>query len=494
MKKRLSLILAALLVCLPTLAACGGDEGGQGGAVTTTDAGSSASAETTVAETSLLDTLPKENYDDYKFHILGTSRDWAVCNMTAEEMTGETINDAIYKRQLAIEERLQIQLVEDLGGNVSARLGNAVMSQSHEYDLYNIATGEALSAYQKSYVVDQTQIDTMNLDNPWWAQSFNDTVNIGDKRYITFGQSNLVYYNGFYVLGFNKQMITDLGLENPHDLVKAGTWTWDKMYEMMQSAATDLNGDGTYALGEDTVGFTGHVNHMRNLMLSSGETITQTDADGNPTYTGLSERYINSFEKFMNNFIDNPIAAVTGCSPSRYTGYTASAGVKNYLDVFNRGYSLFTSTGTYELIALRESSMEYGLVIMPKYDENQQNYVAPVYSAVDGMCIPSTTTDLDRAGVIMETLGALSYNNVVDALISNVLHYKCANSETDIEMINLVFENGAVDVALANNFGSCANVINSLHTYYNHSVVSAFATMTKKMEADIAAAIEDPQA
>lgn len=488
-KKHLSLFLATLLFCLPVLSACGDGDKDDEKDNSSTTVGNGVET-TTAPETSLLDTLPREDYGNYEFHILATMHDWAVCNMTAEEMTGEVINDAIFKRQLAVEDRLKIKLVEEIGGGVANRLNNAVMAQTHEYDLCNIATSEALNAYQKGYVVDQNEIETMNLDNPWWEKDLNDTLNMGGVQYITFGQSNLVYYNSFYIIAFNKQMITDLGLENPHDLVKSGDWTWDKMYEMMQAAANDLNGDGTYTIGEDTIGFTGHVNHMRNLLLSSGETITQTDADGNPTYNGLTERYINGYEKFMQYFIESPIAAVTGCSPNHFTGFTATAGVKSYVDAFNRGYSLFSATGTYEVMALRESNMEYGLVIMPKYDKDQLDYVAPVYSAADGMVIPSTTPDLDRVGVIMETLGALSYNNVLDALVSNVLHYKCANSETDIEMIDLIFEKGAIDVALANNFGSCANVLNSLQTYYNHSVVSSFATISKKITSDIETAVE----
>ena len=252
MKKRLSLILAALMACMPILSACGDAKQPDGTADTTA---APVGNETTAApETTLLDTLPKENFDDYAFRIITTSRTWAHTSMTAEEITGETLNDITFKRQMALEERLGITLSETQSGSVTTALGNAVMAQSHEYDLCLMATADALTNYKKGYIVDQAKMDSLNLENPWWAKSVNDTINIGDKRYITFGEHNLVYYSGFYVYAFNKQMITDRGLESPYDLVKSGKWTWDKMYEMMQAAATDLNGDGTYAVGEDTLG------------------------------------------------------------------------------------------------------------------------------------------------------------------------------------------------------------------------------------------------
>lgn len=496
MKKHLSLFLAALLCLLPIMTACSGD--GEGKETTAAPSTASPDAVTTEAPvTKPVDALPTADYEGYQFNILSNSHNWAIVEMTAEEITGETLNDIIYKRQLATEERLKIKLSEQIVGDALAPLTNAVLAQTHEYDLVNIATGQALTAYQKGYTVDQTDIETLNLDNPWWAKSVNDSLNIGDKRYITFGESNLVYYSAFYVYAFNKQMITDLNLENPYDLVKSGKWTWDKMYEMMQAASVDLNSDGTYDVKEDTLGFTGHVNHLRNLMLSSGETITQTDSDGLPSYSGLTERYIDGYEKFMNYFVDNPIVAIAGCNPSRYAGWTPGVSgntLNNYEVVFNEGRSLFQCTATYQVRSVRDSEMEYGLVIPPKYDENQLDYVAPVYSAIDGMVIPSTTPDFNRAGLVVETMGALSYNSLVKELITNVLHYKCANNPVDIEMLDLIFAKGQIDVALANNFGTCANILNSLHTYYNHSLLTSFKTIEKRMEADIKAAIEDPQA
>lgn len=479
MKRSVCLLLCILSVMLPLITSCADDNKKK------TDTTTSP-----VSQNDPLDKIPKKDYEGYEFKSISTAHNWAVVDMTAEELTGDIINNELYYRKDAIENRLNIVLSEDKTGNAETQLRKAALTQEHLFDLYILPTSSALTLYKDGSIVDQTKIDTMDLNNPWWAKSFNDTVNIGSKRYISFGQASLVYYSSFYIYAFNKQMITNYDLENPYDLIDSGKWTWDKMNEMMLKVATDYNADGKYDVSQDVLGLTGHVNHSRNLMLSSGATITDLDADGLPVYNGISEKYADVFEKYMKYFIDNPIVAISGCSPSRFAGYTKKSSLMDYEDVFSNGKALFLSTTPYVVRTLREGDIEYGIALIPKYDEQQTNYISPVYSATDGLVIPSTTPDLDRAGIIVETLGALS-TKLNKEFMENVLHYRAANNPTDIRMINLTFENGAVDIALANNFGTCASILNSLHTYYNHSLVTMMKAVENKMNLDIQEAIKD---
>jgi hypothetical protein len=285
-------------------------------------------------------------------------------------------------------------------------------------------------------------------------------------------------------------MISRYGLDNPYDLVKNNEWTWEKMYQMMQAVATDNNGDGIYSPGTDILGLVGHVNHSRNLILSSGQTITQSNAEGLPEYIGLSEKYIDAFKKFTEYFITSPIAAISGRSPDPYANYTAINSISNFLSAFNEGRALFLTTASNEINACRESTTEYGIIVVPKYEASQEKYITPVYSATDGFVIPSSAKEPGRNAIVLETLGALSYNNIVDKHIKTVLHYKCANDPVAIEMIDLAYASGAVDTAMANNFGTCVNILNSLNIYGKAEITSTFAVIEKKIKSDITAACE----
>ena len=435
--------------------------------------------------------LAIEDFGQYVFNIITPSRTWAITNMTATDLTADTIQDAIYERQVAIEERLSIKLEEIIStDDITTKLmSTAMQSGEDSYDLALVQTYNALKMYNQNYVYDQTELDSIDLTNPWWEQSFNQDVNIGDKRYISFGNANLIYYSSFYIFCFNKSMIEDHGMESPYDLVANGKWTYDKVYEMMQTAAVDNGADGIYTPGEDTLGLTGHINHSRNLILSSGTSITTRDNDGFPVYNGLSDKFISAFTKFTEFFINSPYCAIAGKSPSPYTGYSSTGGVANYIQVFIDGQSLFLTTGTNEVTTLRNTETEYGIVVVPKYEEAQENYITPVYSATEGFVIPMNAPDPERTALILETLGALSYNNLVDKHIGTVLHYKVANDPTAIENINMAYASGAIDNAMANNFGTCTNILNNLNVYGSVNVASTFKAIEKKLISDIEDAV-----
>ena len=435
--------------------------------------------------------LAVEDFGNYVFNILTPSRTWAIVNMTATDITGDTIQDTIYERQITIEERLKIKLQETIStSDVTQKLMEMAMQSGEDaYDLGLVQTYNALKMYNQNYVYDQTELDSIDLSNPWWEQSFNKDVNIGDKRYITFGNANLIYYSSFYIFCFNKSMIENHGMENPYDLVSSNKWTYDKVYEMMKTASVDNGADGVYTPGEDTLGLTGHINHSRNLILSSGTSITTRDQDGFPVYNGLSDKFISAFTKFTEYFITSPYCAITGATPNRYTGYSSTGGVANYIQVFLDGQSLFLTTGTNEVTTLRNTETEYGIVVVPKYEEAQANYVTPVYSATEGFVIPMNAPDPERTALILETLGALSYNNLVDKHIGTVLHYKVANDPTAIENINMAYASGAIDNAMANNFGTCTNILNNLNVYGSTNVASTFKAIEKKLISDIEDAV-----
>ena len=137
----------------------------------TNDTTTSATGEQTVPEETSYDPLadiPVEDFNNYTFSILTPSRTWAIVNMTASDITGDTIQDTIYQRQIDIEERLRIRLEETITTNdISQRLMElAIASGDDSYDLALLQTYNALNLYKKNYIYDQTQLDRLDLSNP----------------------------------------------------------------------------------------------------------------------------------------------------------------------------------------------------------------------------------------------------------------------------------------------------------------------------------------
>lgn len=52
-----------------------------------------------------------QTFDGYTVNILGRNVDWVAIYFRADELTGELVNDAVYKRNLQVENDLAVSLV-----------------------------------------------------------------------------------------------------------------------------------------------------------------------------------------------------------------------------------------------------------------------------------------------------------------------------------------------------------------------------------------------
>ena len=138
MKKQriLSIILAALM----TATACGTTAQPNGGGDNTTSQGNT--GDTTAGETGRADAkdnLPEKNYNGAEFTILYRN-EWAY-EFVAEEENGDIINDAILRRNRAVEDRFNVTLnLYGVQGTYDAAefrdaVNNSVLAGDSEYDL-----------------------------------------------------------------------------------------------------------------------------------------------------------------------------------------------------------------------------------------------------------------------------------------------------------------------------------------------------------------------
>ncbi len=456
MKKLLILVLA-LLMTVGLLSGCTGT--GEG----SENEGTVSAGENT--EPDYFSRVPIVDLQKEDFTILINGHSWAIVDMCAEEFNSDIINDAIYARMIQCNERLNVNIKQEIQfeKNLKSIAEPSILSGDCPYKILITSPKIAISMYNDSTAADQNTITTIDFTNPWWENTIINDINVAGKKYITYNESNLVVYCSSYLYAFNQKMVEDNKLDNPYDMVKNNTWTWENVYKMMADISTDVNGDGisTPAAGE-IVGMTSHVNHCVNLILSSGATFCQKDGNGNPTFgSSVDERYSEAYRQFVERFVDNSYTAVASTIPDDFAGYTPDASGFTNFSYFKEGKALFMTTTTYEVSLLRSSEVVYGIVVPPKMDSNQQNYITPVYSGTDGFIIPNgfSKETYDNIGIVMETLGVYSYKNLVDIHIGTVLHYRVALDPTAIEMINLAYDSKRIDIALANNFGSCTDII-----------------------------------
>ncbi|MBO5257138.1 MAG: acid shock protein, partial [Clostridia bacterium] len=223
MKKTLSLILAMLML-LSAFTAC--SEGGTAAEDTTaavsdtvdstSDAPAAEDTEAEPAETTREDV--KDGLGDYNFN--GTSfraaqPESSSYEFYAEELTGESTNDAVYNRNLRVEERFNAEIETINFANTTAVLtevNNLVASGS---DAFEVATHVAYKAYTpigNGAYRNWYDVPTVDFTRPWWNNLANTQNTINGILYTATGDINITSLLNTYAMFFNMEVAANFGI------------------------------------------------------------------------------------------------------------------------------------------------------------------------------------------------------------------------------------------------------------------------------------------
>ena len=284
MKKQALTLLLALLMVLPMFTACSenaADKEETTANETTANVTPSADEETVAAEeeeAEILPDIPALDFEGRTFTFLTSGigdtngEDWETFDVWVEELNGDVINDAVMERNLFINETYNVQIAEykttgttlsEIQTEVKAGSGAFDAAMTHFENGANLAAGGNLhNLYDMPYI---------NLEQPWWDQRGVQDMNLMGGVFLATGDITIVDNDATWVLMFGKQYAEDLQLENLYDLVREDRWTYDKFYDMMSQASSDMNGDGALKWKDDKFGFITSDYSSRALMYASGE-------------------------------------------------------------------------------------------------------------------------------------------------------------------------------------------------------------------------------
>ena len=399
MKKR---IITALLLCA-MLVGCGAETTDK---ETTGTADTAVDAAETVQETEIWDNVPAGSYDGYGFRFLTTEENWGYYRMDVEEQTGEVLDDAVFARNLAVEDRLGIVITETglHYSKVMDEVKATVLASEDAYDAMTLMAFNLMTTAQQKMLLDTAALSAIRTDMPWWNGNAIRDMAIGPREYMMIGDINLMFYESYYAIFFNKAVAEKFQIPDPYMTVDEGKWTYDVYYSTAQAASTDVNGDGEWTADADTYGVAMHSNAGQSMILALGQSPLSRDADGYPVYDGLSEAFIDAYGKIMTLYTDGAVTVKNG-----------TAGVEKvdggYQGVFKTDRALYMMEVLGTLPELRDMESEFGIVVLPKADEGAE-YVSPVYHGAIGLCVPVTVSDADRTGVVLENLAAESNRTV----------------------------------------------------------------------------------
>ncbi|MCL2814587.1 MAG: hypothetical protein FWD23_08305 [Oscillospiraceae bacterium] len=427
-------------------------------------------------ETALYDEVPELDFGGYEYRVVVGTYNLRNETLYPEADIGEVLNDAIYARNKSIENRFNIKFnaaVIDLF-QLLATLRKNTKAGTDAYDMYMQIDREAHQAAGENMLYPIDQLPYIDLTRLYWSPVTNKQLTIGGKLYWAFSDDMLSSLEATVVTFFNKKQIQDLGLEDPYALVRAGTWTHDKLFEMAKSAARDIDGDGKMTEADNWGILSEHYYIAQSFWVSAGVCLIEKDKDdipyfavpGNQRFFDIADRAITGL-----NSKDGVFMETIGANLPSHSG---DSSVARKIAFFKNGQCLFSVGAIPETIDLRDMSDDFGIIPFPKFTADQESY----YSSVCGgfpFIIPNLNSNIEVAGAVMEAMACSARNKIIPAYYEMALKNKYSRDGDTAEMLDLIYNSRVYDLG--------ATIWPESGTDYTYAFVKSsntFASLTEK--------------
>ncbi len=455
----LSALLASLML-VGTLASCAEtrepEETTSETQATTADGTSDGNGvESETEEVKLEDDIPEgTTFENEEIIILSRYREgWTSGEIAVAELNDDLINDTVYERNKAVEERLKVKInsIEEDNHDPFVTMGRvttAVTAGTHEYDLVACACYVSINQSLEGTFMDLRQTEYLDLDKPWWAQGFNDAAEYQGTQYVATGSALLSMYRFAFVTVFNKAIFEDNSIPYLYDDVQNQKWTLDRQIELVPIFHRD-NGNGEQDLDGDVYGLaTNDYISVDPYWSACDVDILGRDEDGSYELIFETSKLFDVAEKTIKLFYDS------GNAVYNHKHYGLDDEQEDIRDMFANDGAAMATLRILELEnnAMRDMKSEYGVIPMPKYDEAQEDYKTFLHDQVTVYSIPSSIAAedgrVDMVGALMEAMASNSHYTLRPAYYETTLRTKIAQDPESAEMMDLIINNVYIDAGI----------------------------------------------
>ena len=432
----------------------------------------SETVEVTETTTEISHNLPNLDFggEDVNFLVVDHSMDFYTSKeIYASEQNGELFNDAVYARNLIVEELLNVKIKQTASTSASSAANKSLTAGDTEYDVVMPYMNDTITLAQSGLLLDLNTMNHIDLDQPWWDHRANENLMINNKIFITTGDISILDNECTMVMFFNKEMIADYSLENPYELVTANKWTIDKMFEIGAAVAEDINGDGIMN-NEDKWGLSVAGNAPHSMYFGSGERLSTT-INGELQLVMDNPKGVNVLEKIFTH-IENP---------NILTNRTGSTDYNLVNTMFNESRVMMVTFALVDINGLRDAEFEFGILPYPLYDESQDSYNNFISTGlVSSTSVPYNCMNPDKVSAVLEAMGFYSVDTLTVAYYDKALKLRYARDDESGDMLDIIFNTRVYDMAYISNWGGIGTLIESMYSSKNNNFASEYAKIEEK--------------
>lgn len=435
-KKAMTGGFAFLLVWAMLLVGCGKKE-------PTVTPGTKEEESQSLPEEDLYAELPQGSFDNQDFVILNNISDYAITTMVTDDLS-TPINSAIYSRNEYVKQELEIELkVKELpyaeNKELMERLVVSDLGGENEYDIcYNESWAQAILAQRGVYKSVNTYAEYLNLEKPWWYSTAMEELSVFNNLFYVVGDMQLMWYESIWCLAFNTDVLEGYGIASPYEDVENNTWTFERMHEISSQTHVDGASPNHY-------GVASHIAFASAMLSAAGIRICQQDEVDGLVLSELGVHFSDVYDAILQDFFTDNGNDMENYIRTSYDSESYTSGkfaTKDTQWVFEEGRATFLGGTIGDMrLYVAGKPIPYGIVPLPKYTSDQQQYISYVYEGGALCGIPNNLGSeerLRRVCTVMEWLCAISYRTVKPEYYSVILQGKIANDPTASRMLDIV--------------------------------------------------------
>jgi hypothetical protein len=413
-------------------------------------------------------------------------------DVRTEAMNGDLINDAVYNRNIEVEERFNVTIKDREDTNIAVTIKNSILGGAVDYHVSWVIITDHCNLAQQNMFLDLNKIPNINLNKTYWDSNVVRDFTVDGKLYGIMGDISTSVSVFTHLFGMNKVVAetNNIDVNDIYTMVRNGSWTLDNLYSVIKNLYLDLDGDGVrnyadqYGLGVSPA--------IANAAFSaSGEKWVMKDSDGDFVLSVPTDRITSVYEKIQ-TIIGDTNATLATWNIGKVTGEMLRDSTYEYVyyDKFMNNTVLFTDIDVGIVMDYRKlMEYDFGVVPLPKYEETQPIYSVYAYPFYPMLSVPSLYAGngetLDFIGTVTEGLASASYKILTPEFYDTAFATKYTRDEDSIEMLDIILRSRIYDLMNIYNFGGIDSNISSQIQKSSLNLTSLYDSNEAKASGDI---------
>ena len=487
-KKLLSLILAGLMLA-GSMLSCSDSESGKKTETQPTQGGSQAAEETAIT---YLDEIPDTaKFDGQEIRYVA-ARDVSSIYVDLEDEEGQItdiVAEAVWRRNNIVQERLDVEIkfIEEIHrDSFNKTVMNSINASSDDYDVFVGHQRFQVELASQGVMKNLANLENLDLTKPYWAGDYIENLSYKGISYWITGDMQNSFIGDAWVMFVNSTLWNMTNSDKDiYSLVREGKWTLDTLNEVVANTYVDNNGNGKVD-GEDRFGFFLEPSIRGTAMMLSSEVFySDKDAEGVPYLIIQDEHTYNAFEKIHGMMYNNQ--GVLNKEPDEIED--------NDMFVQDNLMILIDNIATLSSDEFRDMESDYKVIPLPKYDEQQENYVTTHYDGVAVIGIPITVPEehIDAITATLEVTSSVAHEISLPAYYDGAMKNKYSRDPEQAEMVDLIHDTITGD--FAHIYGDVVGKYCSLYSFWSanlmrESISSMLQKNAKLWEKDLETLLE----